>query len=215
MRDAADSEKGPERRCIVTGQTADRSGMVRFVVGPDGAVVPDVEGKLPGRGFWVTATRGSVAAAVAGRKFSRAARRDVRAAPGLGDEVAERLLRRCQDILGLARGAGQAVTGFDQVRQALDNGSAAVLLAASDASDDGRRKLRARRGDIPLVEALTVAELSLAFGRENVVHAALLAGGLASRFLSEATRFAGFRPQESSASSPDRGPGDAQAGDSE
>lgn len=187
--------------------------MIRFVVGPDGVVVPDVDGNLPGRGLWVTATRDSVAAAVAGRKFARAAKRDVRAGSELGSEVAAQLLRRCQNILGLARRAGQAITGFDQVREVLEKGRAVVLLAASDASDDGRRKLRAKRGQIPLIDSLTVAELSLAFGRENVVHAALLAGGLANRFLTEATRFAGFRPQESSASMPDRGRDDAQAGE--
>jgi len=187
--------------------------MVRFVVGPDGVVVPDVDGTLPGRGLWVTATRDSIAAAVTGRRFACAARREVRVAPDLAHAVATQLLRRCQNLLGLARRAGQAVTGFDQVREVLEGGRAAVLLAAADGSDDGRRKLRAKRGDIPLVDSLTVAELSLAFGRENVVHAALLAGGLANRFLTEATRFAGFRPQESSVSLPGRGRDDAQAGE--
>lgn len=184
---------GPHRRCFLTGEVRPKSELVRFVVGPDGRIVPDVAGRLPGRGLWLTARRDIVAAAVAKRQFARAARTSVGVADDLADCVEALLARRCCDLLGLARRAGEAVAGFAKVEAALASGEVAVLVAASDGAADGRGKLRARAPACPLVDCLTSAELAVAFGREHVVHAALMPGRLAASFVAEAGRLAGFR----------------------
>jgi hypothetical protein len=190
MATTADS---PQRRCIVTGEVKDKSEMVRFVAAPDGRVVPDVAGNLPGRGLWLTASREVVEAAVAKGRFAKAARGRTVSDVDLGDQVGRLLARRCLDLIGLARRAGQAVTGFEKVRACLRQDDAAVLLAASDGAGDGRAKLSGLAGTIPEVTVFSRAELSSALGRENVVHAALRAGGLAEKFTMEAARLAGFR----------------------
>ena len=157
--------------------------MVRFVIGPDGSAVPDVAARLPGRGLWVTAERAAVERAARGG-FAKAARAAVKAPPDLADRVEALLARRVMDMLGMARRSGQLVAGFDQVAEALASGRCALLVQAFDASPLGRGKLTGRakaRGDVTEVECLAVAELSLALGRENVVHAAVAPGGLADR----------------------------------
>jgi uncharacterized protein len=173
--------------------------LVRFVVGPDGRIHPDVAERLPGRGLWTLARRDIVARAVKKRLFHRAARATVGVDEDLDRRVEELLARRAIDLIGLARRAGLAVTGFAKVERALAAGRAAVLIAAADGSADGRGKLRARAPGLPLVEALTSVELGAAFGRESAVHAALKAGPLAEALLTDAGRLAGFRmPQAAS-----------------
>src|SRR5437016_3720303 len=114
--------EAPERRCIVTGATGERGALLRFVVGPDGEIVPDVAARLPGRGLWLTPQRDIVERAVAKRLFARAARRPVSAPPELADRIESLLARRCCEALGLARRAGLAVAGFERVEQALRRG---------------------------------------------------------------------------------------------
>jgi len=188
-----DAESGPRRRCLVTGESRAKAELLRFVVAPDGKVVPDVAGRLPGRGLWLTARRDIVAAAVTKRLFARAARQAVIVEDGLVDRVEALLAQRCRDDIGLARRAGQAVMGFVKVQAALAAGKVAVLVAAADGAADGRGKLKAAAPGLPLVECLTGVELGAAFGREHVVHAALAAGRLAEMFVGDAMRLAGFR----------------------
>jgi len=180
---------GPRRRCLVTGEERPRAELVRFVVSPDGAVVPDVDGRLPGRGLWTLARRDIVAAA-AGRDFARAAKRPVRVEAGLADQVEKLLLRRCVEGLGLARRAGQAVAGFERVRDWLRQGKCGALVVAGDASAEGRRKLT---GTLPVAEALRSEELGTAFGGEAIVYVGLAPGALALRILGDAGRLSGFR----------------------
>ena len=186
-------ETGPLRRCLVTGEVRAKHDLIRFVVGPDGRIHPDVAERLPGRGLWTLARRDIVARAVKKRLFGRAARAAVGVDEDLDQRVEALLTRRAVDLIGLARRAGLAVCGFAKVEAALAAGKAAVLIAASDGSADGRGKLRARAPGLPLVEALTSAELGAAFGREGAVHAMLGAGPLAEAFLAVAGRLAGFR----------------------
>jgi len=183
----------PARRCIVTGEVRDPATLIRFVIGPDGAVVPDIAGKLPGRGIWVTAAAAPLHRAVEKRLFARAAKRQVTIDPGLPATVERLLVGHCLGLLGLARRAGQLVTGFEQVRAFVAAGKAAVLLTARDGAPGGRAKLRGLAGALPTVGLFDVSELSLALGRQNVVNAALGPGGLTSRFCSETVRLAGFR----------------------
>ncbi|HEX7966843.1 MAG TPA: RNA-binding protein [Stellaceae bacterium] len=190
-----EAESGPSRRCLVTGAVRPKAELLRFVVAPDGKLVPDVAGRLPGRGLWLTARRDIVAAAVTKRLFARAARQAVIVEDGLADRVEFLLAQRCRDHIGLARRAGQVVMGFAKVREALAAGRAAVLVAAADGAADGRGKLKALAPGLPLVDRLTSAELGAAFGREHVVHAALAPGRLAEALVAEAARLGGFRPQ--------------------
>jgi ribosomal protein L7Ae-like RNA K-turn-binding protein len=155
--------------------------------------VPDIEGKLPGRGLWVTASRAIVDQAVRKGAFPRAARRAVKVPADLADQIERLLTRRCINLLGLARRAGKLTNGFVKVSEALQAGRVAALVQAADASEDGRAKLARLARHMARVELLTTAELGLALGRENVVHAALSPGGLTSSFLAEAQRLAGFR----------------------
>jgi len=192
-RPARPEAEAPERRCVATGETAERIHLVRCVVSPDGVVVPDVEGKLPGRGLWVSARREAVDFALKKGAFPRAAKQAVKVPPDLADQIAQLLTRRCINLLGLCRRAGLAVAGFVKVEERLASGRVAALVQASDASADGKAKLARQARDIERVEILTSAELGLALGRENVVHAALSPGGLTSSFLAEAQRLAGFR----------------------
>jgi predicted RNA-binding protein YlxR (DUF448 family)/ribosomal protein L7Ae-like RNA K-turn-binding protein len=183
----------PERRCIVTRETAPTAELLRFVVAPDGTVVPDLEGRLPGRGLWLRARRDIVETACARNAFPRAARAPVRVADDLADRIEGLLLRRCLDVIGLARRAGNAVAGFEKTRAMVASGRAGALIAASDGAADGRGKLRALAADLPLVEQFTASELGAAFGRDMAVHAAIAAGGLCDRLVAESGRLAGFR----------------------
>ena len=170
-----------------------KADLIRFVVGPDGRVHPDVAERLPGRGLWTLARRDIVARAVKKRLFGRVARTAVEIDEDLDRRVEALLARRAIDLIGLARRAGLAVCGFAKVEAALSAGKGAVLIAATDGSADGRGKLRARASGMPLVEVLTSAELGAAFGRDSAVHALLEAGRLAEAFQAVTGRLAGFR----------------------
>ena len=167
--------------------------LVRFVAGPDGLVVPDVAGRLPGRGLWTRAERGIVATAVSKRLFARAARAQVTAPSDLPDRVERLLAERCREHIGLARRAGQAVAGYEKVREAVKAGRAALLLEAADGAAGGREKIVALGAGLPVVDVLRADELGLAFGREHVVHAAVAAGAFVERLETDAGRLAGFR----------------------
>jgi predicted RNA-binding protein YlxR (DUF448 family) len=189
---ATDGSLGPLRRCIVTRDVLPKDVLLRFVIAPSGEIVPDVQGRLPGRGLWVKSERAVLGAAVAKNHFAKAARRSVDVPSDLVGRTASLLRQRCLDHLGLARRAGQVLCGFEKVRDALRAGSVRVLVAASDGAQDGCAKLRAMAGGLPTLTQFTATELSAALGRENVVHAALAPGRLAERVLIDAARLAGL-----------------------
>jgi uncharacterized protein len=190
---AAETAASPQRRCIASGEVRDRTRLLRFVVGPDGTVVPDIDERLPGRGLWLTPRRDIVDRAVAKRLFPRAARRSVSVPPDLADRLETLLARRVVDSLGLARRAGLAVAGFDRVSDAVRHGRAALLLCARDGAAGGRRKLAELARDLPCAEALTTSELGAAFGRDRIVHAAVGGGKLGRRLLLDLEKLAGLR----------------------
>lgn len=182
----------PERRCIATGDTQPKRGMIRFVVGPDGGIVPDVLEKLPGRGIWVSADRSVLELAIKKGLFARGAKAAVTVPDDLVAEVESQLVRRVVDLVSMSRKSASAVTGFEKVKGWLSDGRAKVLLQASDGSERGKGKLWTPEGG-RFFGMLTSKELGLAFGRESVIHGALGAGGLTARVIEEATRLAGFR----------------------
>lgn len=191
--DEDEEDVGPNRRCLVSRTVKPAVEMLRFVAGPDGVVVPDVAGRLPGRGMWLSAGADMVNTALERGLFSKAARRKLSAPADLAAMVERLLLARMIETIGLARRAGQALTGFEKVRAELKAGRGAVVLAASDGASDGREKIAALSGAHPVVAVLNAAELGVAFGRENAVHAVLSSGRLADRLLVDAGRLAGFR----------------------
>lgn len=185
----------PERKCIATGESQPKAGLIRFCVGPDAMIVPDVLGKLPGRGIYVSADRAALALAVKKNLFTRAARQPVKVPDGLPDLVEQLIRRRVIDLLSLARKSGDAVMGYEKVKDWLTKGQAATLIQASDGSERGKTKLHAPEGKSGFIGVLTAEEIGLAFGRDRAIHAALAAGGLRTRVVEEAARLTGLRLQ--------------------
>jgi predicted RNA-binding protein YlxR (DUF448 family) len=193
------SAPGTERFCVASGEVKPVDDMIRFVVGPDGAALPDLKRRLPGRGIWITANRQALRGAIARNAFARAFKRDVRVASDLV-ETTERLLEQAAlDALAVSHKAGKVAIGFSNVAAALARARVAALLNAAEAAADGTRKLAAalhRRedsADIALANAFTSAQLGLALGRSNVIHAALLAGPESETFLARIARLDCFR----------------------
>ena len=203
----ADDGREPLRRCIVTRASRPRRELLRLVIAPDGTVVPDIEGRLPGRGLWITPERSVIAEALRRGLIAKAAKRQVTAPADLALRIEAGLARRCLDLLGLARRAGQATAGFEKVRSRLREGKVGLLIEAADGAADGRRKLvdlaAALAGDgarVPMMTVLSAAELAAALGRETAVHVAVAPGRLASLLRDEAARLAGLRAAPASGS---------------
>ncbi|MEC7648709.1 MAG: RNA-binding protein, partial [Pseudomonadota bacterium] len=188
------TEVGRVRHCIVSGAALGPGDGVRFVVGPNGEVVSDVLGKLPGRGLWVRSSAQDISTAIAKGKFVRAARRPVIITDELVEQVERLLTKRCIDLIALARRAGEAVAGYEKVRLRVRGRTDAVVVIACDGADGSREKMKKCADGIPLIECLRAEELGAAFGREKTVHVALDDGGLAEKLQFEAQRLKGFRP---------------------
>ena len=189
---------GTERFCVVTRAVKPVDELIRFVAGPDG-VVPDVKRKLPGRGLWITASRKALADAVARKAFARGFKRDVRVPADLAALTERLLVQSALDALAIAGKAGLAPAGFAKVEAALMRDRVVALLHASEAAADGVKKLTGVLKSRPDVDRITVirafdsAQLDLALGRANVVHAALLAGPASNTFLARFHRLERFR----------------------
>lgn len=191
------------RMCAVSREVRPIDELIRFVVSPEGQLVPDLKRKLPGRGMWVTASRRVVAEAVRRHQFSKAFKRELRISPTLPADIEALLVRSVTEALGIAAKARQIVAGFGKVESALKEGTVEVLIHASDGAADGIRKLdtlarqndgnRGVRPPIPVVTALKSAELDLALTRSNVIHAALLAGPASKTFLSRSQMLVRYR----------------------
>ncbi len=202
LEDADDGDvRGSLRRCIVTRRALPPDDLIRFGAAPSGTLVPDVARKLPGRGVWVTSERAAVEAAVKSNAFAKGLKRQVRAQADLPQAVDALFVERLLNALSLANKAGAVCTGAEKVEKLLDGGRAVALLHGSDGSPEGRRKLSAKftaiqrdKGrDAPIVDCLTIEQLSLAMGRSNVVHAGLIQGGATTRFISQAERLRRYR----------------------
>ena len=183
-----------ERRCLVTGEVQPKAGLIRFVLGPEGMVAPDLAEKLPGRGFWLTADRAIIERAVAKGLFSRGAKAPAKPPEGLVDLLEAGLARRVVDLVSLGRKSGRAVAGFEKVKDWLAAGKVKVLLQASNGSERGKGKLRTPEG-ARWFGCLTASELGLAFGRDHVIHSALSRGGIADKVIRDAGRLNGLRGQ--------------------
>lgn len=193
-----------ERTCIVTRVTMPVDALVRFVVAPDGSVTPDLRHRLPGRGVWVTAERWAVEAAVNKRLFGKVLDGVVKVDADLPETVDRLMFAAAAAALSLARKAGGLVTGFSKVEAALANEPVVALIHASEARDDGIAKLEAaarRRfgNDVPeTIRCFGSEQLDLAFGRTNVIHAAVLAGPAGANLLARVGALFRYRSGNSS-----------------
>lgn len=188
---------GPVRQCAVTRESHKPDALIRFVRNPDGIAVPDVNGKLPGRGAWVKAYRGTVEKAIKTDAFSRAFKAKTVPMDDILGEIERQLTQRCIGLIGMGKKGGHIVLGFDQVRAYIRKRPPGWLLEASDGSKDGRNKVqflaKAIYEEVNLAGALSSAELGMALGREHVIHALLEQGPLAKAFGIAYKRLTGFR----------------------
>lgn len=191
-----ESRDEPERKCIVSGESQPKAGLIRFVLGPEDMIVPDIQARLPGRGIYVAADREALAKAVKKNLFSRAARQPVKVPDDLPEMIERLLVQRIIDLISLGRKAGDAICGYEKVKDWLIKGQARTLIQASDGSERGKEKLRPPNGPETLISCLTAGEMGLAFSRERAIHAALAAGGLNNRVVEEAARLVGLRGAE-------------------
>jgi predicted RNA-binding protein YlxR (DUF448 family) len=198
-----EGRRGTERLCALTREVKPIDELIRFVASPDGVIVPDLKRRLPGRGVWITATRSAVDEAVKRNVFARSLKREVRVSRDLGAELERQIESAALDALGIAHKAGRVAIGFGRTETALAGvPPVAATLSASDASPDGVRKIAAaaakrktdeNSAEIPAISAFTSAQLDLALGRSNVVHAALLAGPASNGFLARCQSLERFR----------------------
>ncbi len=217
-RDGHGGGRARERSCAVTRAVKSPHELLRFVVGPDGTLTPDIKCRLPGRGVWVTCSRATLEEAIRRKAFSRSLKTELRVPDGLADLVDRLLATDARQALSLANKAGLVVAGFAKVEAALGKGRVAALVSASDGSEEGRRKLRqaaARTAlDIPAITHFSSGDLDLALGRENAIHAALLAGPASDAFLARCARLAAFRLGASGEAGPGAERGSASTGPS-
>ena len=201
VSDRDDGADGPLRLCAVSRAHKPPDELIRFVLGPDGIVAPDLARRLPGRGVWVDATRKSVAAAVHRQVFARSLKQAVSLPDDLPALIERLMVKRLGEAISIANKAGLLTAGFGKVDELIARGQVAVLIHAADGSKDGSakldRKFKALLGPERAAEAtvneLTGPELDLAIGRSNVVHAAASEGGASQRILHEAMRVRRYR----------------------
>jgi hypothetical protein len=194
---AVQAEDAVERTCIVSRQAGEPRSLIRFVADPQGRVVADIREKLPGRGAWVTAGRQFVEQAVARRLFSRALKRDVDVSPALADEVDALLESDALSALAMSRKAGLAHPGSDRAHAALRSGEAKSVLSATDAADDGIRKLHAAAqaggGNVEFLKVFDSRQIGAIFGRDALTHVALAGGGATAAALGAIRRLLAYR----------------------
>ncbi len=187
------------RRCAVSRERLPKADLIRFVLSPSGDIVPDLKERLPGRGVWVALDRDRVAEAAKRNVFARSLKTQVKVPADLADRVDRLLAESALGSLALANKAGEAVFGAAKVEEAIAKGRVAALIHAADAAEDGCRKLdgkyraSTKRTPHPSIRAFTSDELDLASGRSNVIHAAVIQGGAAAKFLAGASRVERYR----------------------
>jgi predicted RNA-binding protein YlxR (DUF448 family) len=184
-------ERGPLRRCVVTREQGRREDLIRFVVAPDGVIVPDLAARLPGRGIWLSARSDVIHSPRLRQAFSRAARTRVEVPDDLGLRVQAGLRSRIADLIGFARRAGQAVAGYQKAHEWLASGKAVLIIQAKDGSADERSRFLSGRSGVAVITPLSGEALGGVFGREGAVHVAIAAGRLAGLIAADAARLDG------------------------
>ena len=182
-----------DRMCIVTRVVKPEDELIRFALSPDGVVVPDLKRKLPGRGVWVSLDRKILGDAIKRHLFSKGFGAGAKVGPELADLVGAQLRKDTLSALSLARKAGLALSGFMKVEEALTKGNVRMVFHASDGSVDGRQKLdRKCASNVVIFDLFASGDLDLAFGKSNVIHAAVANGGMAEKLLDYARKLAQY-----------------------
>ena len=187
------ANKQKQRRCISSGEVCDKSAMIRFIVGPNNEIIPDISEKLPGRGIWVKSNRSFLEKALSKKLFIKSAKYKVSVRHDLINLVEAILLKSVLALISLSRKSGIAVSGYEKVKSTLSDGSASILIQAKDGSNNQKSKLRPPNGSKSYIDCLSSSELGEAFGRNYVVHASLTSGGLSKRVVHEALRLNNVR----------------------
>ena len=192
----------PERTCVLSRRTAPREELIRLALGPDGNVAPDVRARAPGRGAWIGVSRAELDEANTKGKLKGVLQRafkekGVKVPEDLGERIGQALRQATLDRLGMEARSGNLINGADRVETAARSGNVHLLVHAADAGEDGRRKLdQAWRvgggGPQGLVFPEERTILSMALGRENVVHIALTDRAAAARVLHALSRWRAF-----------------------
>lgn len=179
-----------QRRCIVSNVIKSHEEMIRFVISPEGLVTPDLEGRLPGRGYWVTARHNELHKAVSTDVFAKASRGKAEVPPAMINTILTLARKSALNTLGLARRGWNVEFGYDHVRQAITAQKVGLILVASNVPVEISRKLDGVKGDIPVINLFTTAELSQALGRESLAFASVNKGQWTARLLVECKRLA-------------------------
>lgn len=185
-----------QRRCVVTREHEASELMLRFVMGPEGQLVPDFAARLPGRGGWVKTESAALDSVRLKQAFSKAFRKEVKIPAGIVNFVRKGLANRLQDGISLARRAGEAVCGFQKCRERLISGKVGILLCSSGASRDELDRLRSGCRSVP-VGWVPEQVLASVFGRDQVVYAVIGQGALAQRLVADCKRFSGVMAETS------------------
>ncbi|KEG21150.1 RNA-binding protein [Bartonella bacilliformis] len=180
-----------ERTCIVTRKSASATTLIRFVIGPNNQIVPDLKANLPGRGVWVSSHYATIEEAVKRKSFSKSFKTDVEVAANLPNIVDKLLLKSALSALSMARKAGAIVTGATKVDAAIRSGQAILVLHAKEATDNGIQKIsqaihalqKQTNHTVKAISLFTNDEMSMAFGTNHVIHAALLNTKAADGFI--------------------------------
>jgi len=191
-----------DRMCILTRAKGDKADLIRFVLSPDGAVVPDLKHALPGRGAWVSAERKAVEEAARKGAFARAFKTKLAPPEDLGASVDQLLLADLTGMMNMARKSGQFIGGSGKAEAAIRSGEAIALFHATDAAADGVRKLgqavKARaltldEPEIPVFRLMTGEQMDACFGEGGFIHATALAGQAGEGVVKRAKRLAAYR----------------------
>lgn len=190
----------PERRCALTGQTAPKPDLLRFALAPEGMLVPDIKQVLPGRGLYLGVTKPALEEAMTSGALTKAVARHYKLSPKafqvpeqLADQIEGLYKQGALSLIGLERKAGRVFLGADSVEKAGGSGKIAVLINASDGAGNSHKFLaRAKAAELPVISAFGRDDLSLALGRDNVVHAALADRGAWRNILKHADAYARF-----------------------
>lgn len=188
------AEQG-ERRCFITGFPYSKEELIRFVVGPDKLVYPDISGKLDGRGVWIKSSRSIVKQAVEKKLFSKAFHQDVKPIPELADKVEQLLEDHCLHLLGLANKGGYVVSGYEKLREASHKDQFDVLVEASDGSREGREKIERLFSESFLVDDWSSEKLGQSLGHDFCVHVGIKSGKMAQNFKKEVLRYRSFKEE--------------------
>ena len=187
------------RKCIVTGESREPVKMIRFVLGPFGEVVPDIEEKLPGKGMWVTSCYDTISKTVGKRSFERSMHQKVLISNGFLENIEQKLVARAVSAVGLARRAGRVLAGHTKIDHALRQGKVLLRIEAKDGAHDGRNKLTRLNPNIPILDCAYGEELARAFEKRDTVHLAIAVNnkdvddGLMAKFRKDFGRLEQFR----------------------